>query len=135
MNKAIAHQVILLLLAGTVVAGVTTYKIYTTVKTTQEVGKELECLNTQRDYCFQWSNLGFEPSSRPPWWDPDCGGIPSLDFCKSLLGPGPSGVTTIANSLICQTADDNDLCDGLDIAYPNDDDYREACCTNFLLCC
>jgi len=93
MNKGIATNILLLLLAGTVAAGLITYMVYSTVETTKKVEKESECINTRRTYCFNWSKFGFNPSSQPTFWDTDCGNRPSADTCKSILGL-TSGVTT-----------------------------------------
>ena len=40
---------------------------------------------------------------------------------------------SVSSQNICQNAQDNDLCDGLDIVYGIG--YRAACCGEFILCC
>ena len=43
------------------------------------------------------------------------------------------GSSTTSSSSVCQTADDDGLCDGLDLVFG--EGYRAACCSEFSLCC
>ena len=52
----------------------------------------------------------------------------------SVRGEITTGTTTTSSNTICQNAEDNELCDGLNIVFG--EGYKEACCSEYPpLCC
>ncbi len=52
---------------------------------------------------------------------------------EEISGGGGGGPGGGASQEICQNAENNNLCSGLDLAFG--DGYRAECCSNFGLCC
>ncbi|MAG91420.1 hypothetical protein CMO83_01985 [Candidatus Woesearchaeota archaeon] len=50
-----------------------------------------------------------------------------------ILAPVINATITVSDNNICQNAEDNGLCDGLDIVFGLG--YKTACCSEYNLCC
>ena len=67
MRKAVATNVMILMVVGTLTVGLASYKVYQSYETSRIVSRDVECMNKRFDYCTAWSNIDpyYNSTSKP----------------------------------------------------------------------